>query len=255
MIHRFAGFTIIEVMLFLAISGLMLAGVMIGVNTSLNYQRYNDAVSSFTDFWQEQYNLVDNVQHVQLSEASDQLYNTVCKAKIATGTTDALRGVSDCTLVGRYVVSENGQDIISRMVIATATPETYPEDEEGILDAMQLMVLPDGLAEDIDDYSMLWQTDVRSVTGQDDTGASTFSALIIRFPVSSLVRTYVQKPVIATNNLAAFWDSPKDDVVLCVRPQGLLVGNNTSGVALSPYASSTNSIKYTPPSEGLCDSV
>ncbi len=49
------GFTLIEVMLVFAITGLMLIGVLAGTYSSINHQRYNDAVRSFADFWQGEY--------------------------------------------------------------------------------------------------------------------------------------------------------------------------------------------------------
>lgn len=44
------GFTIIEVMLVLAITGLMLVGVIAGTYSSIATQRYNDSVRSFSEF-------------------------------------------------------------------------------------------------------------------------------------------------------------------------------------------------------------
>ena len=44
------GFTLIEVSLFLAITGLLFLGVTLGVQNSIYQQRYNDAVQSFANF-------------------------------------------------------------------------------------------------------------------------------------------------------------------------------------------------------------
>ena len=49
------GFTIIEVMLVLAITGLMLVGVIAGTYSSIATQRYNDSVRSFSEFLREIY--------------------------------------------------------------------------------------------------------------------------------------------------------------------------------------------------------
>ena len=46
------GFTIIEMMLFLAVSGAMAAGIMVGVGATVNAQRYRDATHSLVSFFQ-----------------------------------------------------------------------------------------------------------------------------------------------------------------------------------------------------------
>ena len=54
------GFTIIEVVLVIAISGLMAAGIMIGVSSSINRQQYRDSVQSFAAFLRSEYSKVVN---------------------------------------------------------------------------------------------------------------------------------------------------------------------------------------------------
>ena len=46
------GFTIIEVMLFLALSGLLLVGVLGGLGDNISRQRYNDAVQDVVNMMQ-----------------------------------------------------------------------------------------------------------------------------------------------------------------------------------------------------------
>lgn len=52
------GFTVIEVMLFLAITGLMLVGALGGTYASISRQRYNDSVRSFAEFLRRVYSEV-----------------------------------------------------------------------------------------------------------------------------------------------------------------------------------------------------
>ena len=56
------GFTIIEVSIFLAVTGLLFIGITVGVQNSIFHQRYNDAVQSFADFLRGVYDGVLNVQ-------------------------------------------------------------------------------------------------------------------------------------------------------------------------------------------------
>jgi len=59
--HR-PGFTIIEVMLFLAISGFLLVGILVGTGTSIANQRYKDAVQDTVDAIKNAYSFVSDIQ-------------------------------------------------------------------------------------------------------------------------------------------------------------------------------------------------
>ena len=56
------GFTIVEVALFLGITGLLFLAVTIGVQNSIYQQRYNDSVQGFMNFLRNAYDEVLNVQ-------------------------------------------------------------------------------------------------------------------------------------------------------------------------------------------------
>ena len=59
---RVRGFTIIEVMLFLALTGLMLVGALVGLGTNLARQRYKDSVQDVVMMIRNQYDYVTRVQ-------------------------------------------------------------------------------------------------------------------------------------------------------------------------------------------------
>lgn len=56
------GFTLIEVSIFLAVTGALFAAVTIGVQNSIYQQRYNDTIQDFADFLGGLYSEVANVQ-------------------------------------------------------------------------------------------------------------------------------------------------------------------------------------------------
>ncbi len=56
------GFTLVEVSLFLAITGILFVGIAIGTQNSIFQQRYMDAVQSFAEFLRTTYSQVTNVQ-------------------------------------------------------------------------------------------------------------------------------------------------------------------------------------------------
>ncbi|MBR5389203.1 hypothetical protein IK146_01440 [Candidatus Saccharibacteria bacterium] len=57
------GFTIVEVALFLALSGFLMIGIIVGANTSISRQRYNDAVNGFAEYVRGVYTDVLNVSN------------------------------------------------------------------------------------------------------------------------------------------------------------------------------------------------
>jgi len=76
------GFTIIEVALFLALSGLLMIGLIVGTNASISRQRYNDSVNNFAEFLRTAYNDVANISNDNTSSAGNS--NTAVYGKLIT---------------------------------------------------------------------------------------------------------------------------------------------------------------------------
>ena len=82
------GFTLIEVSLFLAITGLLFLGVTIGVQNSIFQQRYNDSVQNFAEFLRSAYAKTENVQNIGTGDTKQAIYGkliTFGEAKNLTG--------------------------------------------------------------------------------------------------------------------------------------------------------------------------
>lgn len=92
-----AGFTIVEVVLFLAIAG-ALAGTLLATTTAaIQQQQYRDAVQSFAGFLRGQYERVVSVEN-------DRTPSDHCP--ISGALDRAGRGQSDCVIVGRYITTD-----------------------------------------------------------------------------------------------------------------------------------------------------
>ncbi len=68
------GFTLIEVAIFLAVTGALFAAVTIGVQNSIYQQRYNDVVQGFVDFLSNMYSEVVSVQSNGNGRSDEAIY-------------------------------------------------------------------------------------------------------------------------------------------------------------------------------------
>lgn len=88
---RRQGFTIIEVMLFLAVSGFLLVGIIASTGNSLANQRYKDAVQDFADTLRQQYAYVSETEVATRESGND----SVCYGLVSQNITVAADGQLD----------------------------------------------------------------------------------------------------------------------------------------------------------------
>lgn len=127
--ERFSGgFTITEVMLFLAISGLLLVGALAGVSANINNTRFNDAVRSTTSFLQGQYDEVSTGRN-------DRNPNLSCDSALNINTTTPRPvGMTNCVVLGRFLKFEDST-VTSRYIVAYSTVSftKLPQDDAAAL--------------------------------------------------------------------------------------------------------------------------
>ena len=121
------GFTIIETMLFLAISGFLFVGILAGTGSSIANQRYNDSVEGVTNELRNQYSFAMDTQVVTRDKSDGTCYGLI-RSDIQGGdvaayfnsvTTPSLiagRGRTNCVVYGA-VISLNGSKIQSTSLI------------------------------------------------------------------------------------------------------------------------------------------
>lgn len=233
-IKKNAGFTIIESILFLGVTGLIMSVLLVGIGSSLSRERYKDAVYSFQDYVQGQYNLVANVNNSR--NADD-----ICQGGtiIVGGTADAGRGTSDCTIVGRIIHSSaNGESVDSAQVYATADVAGLSGDDVTVLQAANLAASPQ-----VDTYKMGWGT--KLVNPRPTDAVSDFSILIVRMPTNGLIHTYMltdqnkTAPELVGNVIA------DPGLTLCVDNGGFSAsGAGRVGVRISPDAINSSGVLF-----------
>ena len=240
-----AGFTIIETMLFLGITGLIMAVMLVGVGSQLNQRRYQDASSSLRSYIQGQYNFVSNVN-------SSRAKGEMCVGDKITpdnGTNfDTAIGTSNCTIIGRLLRSINdGAGISSTPVIATVDAAVLPliqndPDVKVLQDAkLTLGLLPEN-------YDAQWGTKLVKPSPENAMPA-TFSILIVRMPTTGVIHTYTSTSATADFSDLSTWESI--DFKLCLDPVGLLGGaSQPAGTLIKANAANTSGIGYV--SQGDC---
>ncbi len=234
------GFTIIELMLFLAITGALFAALMIGVGSNIVQQQYREGVTSYSALLQEQYSEAVNVHN----DRSDDGW--ACAGGDISQPTGGgqSRGTTNCMILGRAIQIENdssgGTNVITSSVVG-AEPATDDYLDAGDI-ASLLAFDPKIAAFDkqktaIDWGSTLVTTDHKPLSGL---------ILILRSPSSGLIREFATE--LSNSELANIGDlrtiiTPAHaaaSLKMCVNGSGIL--QPTESVTVNPRISGPDSI-------------
>jgi type II secretory pathway pseudopilin PulG len=166
------GFTIIEVILFIGISGALIVGILMGTGNSINTQRYHDSVYSFRTFLQQQYSDVLNIGNSNLS-------NDCNSASMP-------RGQSDCVIMGKYITTSDSKKFNVKSVIGTIPSSPSLPDEIAEIKNYNIKI---SSTANTDLYEMEWGSSI-----SDTSGASkVLSMLVLRSPVSGTTKTFISE--------------------------------------------------------------
>lgn len=214
-----SGFTIIEVMLVLALSGLLFVGLIAGFSGSLARQRYKDATNDIVSQLRSLYSLVGNTQ-VQPRDNSSACYGLTIDASGAVGALDVSRynvnrGRSDCVVYGVAATIVGGKMEVTQIIgkdihyvdnsVATGSSDIALLKE---LQGNNLVAITNAsgpasscsiaLAGEQSSYTMKWSSVLKTAGTQHNDLAATI--LIFRSPRNGGIRTYVWKDVARDGN-------------------------------------------------------
>lgn len=203
------GFTIIEVALFLALSGFLMVGIVIGANVSISRQRYNDSVNSFAEYIRGIYADVMNVSNDKNpdigTEEAGRTKSAIYGKVISFGETDGDGNILDTIyvydLVGQAVSSSSIKSarIIEMMynsfndggVNANIFDRSECPNATNCTNKFYNPATADGLPAT---YEVPWMGSIgKSHANASETGnTDRFSGviLVIRSPVTGGIRTY-----------------------------------------------------------------
>lgn len=178
------GFTIIEVMLFLAITGALFAALMIGVNTGITQQRYLDSVRSYKALIQNEYSEVASTRNEDIEDWKCDDGQKAVEQATPRGT----RGASQCVILGRAIqIIDSGKKVVTESVTGyniNGTDEDR-DDITAIKSYLPKLGRFDERATELD-----WGAYLTPVPPRAGSPASTAVILILRSPSTGLIRVF-----------------------------------------------------------------
>lgn len=230
-----SGFTIIETILFLSISSLLAVGLMFGVGTSINRERYHDSVRSLQSEIQQVYNDVINTHNSR----DDNWKCDSSGVNKENGTATAI-GQSDCFILGKYITpSKDGSSLNIKNVVGLSSPNiTSSTNDIEALSESNIMI-----AGNLDEvYQIEWGAYLAQA---NSINPMSFSILILRSPSSGLIRTFT-----SNNNTTSESDIKNllkqqfllTPAKLCVDSKGLSNGPKMA-IQINANATGTDSVE------------
>ncbi len=182
--HR-RGFTIIEVAIFLVITGALFVAVTVGVQNSISQQRANDATQSFVEYLRSIYGVTMNVQSADTGRSESAIYGKL----VTFGESFDLAGkavdTTDKNSIFTYDVIGKVEGDVKNRVLGALT-----ELEANVIVKIGEDVKVAGIAES---YLPRWASRIEPACGTSKCEYTPLKAalLVVRHPQSGTVYTYV----------------------------------------------------------------
>ena len=241
------GFTIVEISIFLAITGLLFVGITAGVQNSIFQQRYTDAVQSFADFLRSTYDEVLNVQSVGDGTSDSATYGKVIVFG-GDGQSDGSQVVYTYTVIGKAEANNDGgandcRDLydVFQLLGGDCFGADVAKDNKGEIEGI------------IGSYTPRWSTRIQKTNSLDQF---TGTVIIVRHPDSGRVHTAFSNGVISIggvdgnslNDLLRLSDGEdrfkeEEAIDFCVNPNGDEYSNSRADVRIEKGASNASGVE------------
>ncbi len=241
--QKYSGFTIIEVMLFLAITGALTVALLVGSGAAINRQRYRDSVNTFKGLIQEQYGQITNTVNTEPENPICQAVDTILA--FPDGSRQA-RGTSNCLIMGRFLLVEP-QQIRAYNLIGLPPGPDDGDDDDSILRSYTLAI------ERPEVHEVAWGAQIVGQPGTEDSVPT--SILIIRSPRSGSILTYVQDGDQSGSIRDMITADNTRQRNFCVDPDGSLeFARRRLAVRINERAANQSAIEIPLENEGVCGS-
>ncbi len=230
--HLQSGFTIIEVMLVLAITALMLSAVLNNSSRRINDQHYREGVESFRDFLAGTFEDVDSVKNDVLGQVK-RCEGDPFSGNGSSSNTVSWRGSAECFYSGREITltyngSTDSTQLTSRSVKAFVDPTGNSSPE--------YITTTDPAEANIKSQDIDWGVTAMKPRPFSADGYNNYRLRVIRDPNNGAKSLQIQEMP------GAEWKTPEEDIVFCMKNpfmgtvnqwQAIVVGKqsvNASGI-------------------------
>lgn len=223
-----SGFTLVEVGLFLAITGLIFVGVVVGTQNSIFQQRYNDSVQNFVEFLRRAYSQVENVQSNGSGNGSTAIYGRL----IVFGEEGGKNKITSYAVIGG-IAGEGGYGEIGNV---------------GVLQGLKNL---DARVSDdmMEEYIPRWGAEIQTTNGfSGKYDLFTGAILIARHPETGEIYTFEK---IGDNGSEIGSGFEPGDVDFCVNPNGAEKSSLRKDVRIVAGAKNTSGVEVVS-GEGKC---
>lgn len=175
------GFTLIEVMLVLGITGLILLGLLGGTFSSIAHQRYNDSLRNFSEYLSLNYSEVLSPESIGDDGSA---------TSIGDSETQAILG--KILVFGRnYGDEEDDRSVFSATLVGNADINSSIASSDFISDIMSTYTNLQIVCSTVSQYTPLWQARLTQASAEHYNPEKAFTGTIIiaRTPFSSAVHT------------------------------------------------------------------
>lgn len=244
------GFTLVEVALFMAISGAIVAGIIVGTASVIDTQRYNDSVQNFAEFMRSVYSQVANPSGSANGRSDKSIYGKL----VTFGESLDLK----------YENNAKDQRIFVYNVIGDINNHSINGDVLHSLAATRLspfMTQPNstniGYVGTPTQYILNWDAKLQDTLKNQFKG----SILIVRSPTSGTIYTFTSSSVIEVNqiysniavanmnplnNLADIFEVSNKDIDFCIVPEGYKLSSKPRNIRIAANAHEASSVEIVP---------
>jgi len=243
-----SGFTILETMLFLGISGLLMILLLAGTTVAIQRQRYSDSINSTQSFFQQQFSEALNVTNARSGKEMCSASNFI--VPVEDGSAEA-RGSSDCLVLGRAIDIPTGNAPLDSYAVVGREPNT---DVSDLKDDELLQLYNPTLVRLVEAEHFRIPWDASIVAARKDGAEAINRILILRSPKSGALYTYAYQ---SAGGAAAIRDgivvaNRRQTVNVCIKSADIISSTSVVSIAMGGGPEAVGATFDVPDRAGKC---